>query len=83
MGDVYIHDPAIAFDSWRLLLGSLLKMKNLKNKFVLTTQNGKLTDSDFVGDTPRIGSADARYSKEDQDALMSLADELKEKAKKK
>lgn len=58
-------------------------MKNLKNKFVLVTQNGTLTDSDFVGDTPRIGSADARYSKEDQDALMSLADELKEKAKKK
>jgi hypothetical protein len=58
-------------------------MKNLKNKFVLQTQNGKLTDDDFVGDTPRIGSADVRYSKEDQDALMSLANELKAKSDKK
>lgn len=57
-------------------------MKNLKNKFVLATQNGKLTDADFVGDTPPIGSSDVRYSEADTDALMALADELKAKSEK-
>ena len=55
----------------------------LITKFRLKTQNGTLTDADFVGDTPRIGAADVRYSKADQDALMALADELKAKAEKK
>jgi hypothetical protein len=50
---------------------------NIKTKFKLPTRNGTLTDSDFVGDTPRIGSADAKYSTEDLAELDKLADELK------
>jgi hypothetical protein len=57
-------------------------MKNLKNKFVLPVKNGVLTDENFVGDTPSIGSADQRYSQADLDKLMELADELKAKVKK-
>lgn len=52
-------------------------MRNIVTKFHLPTKNGTLTDSDFVGDTPRIGSADARYSDSDKEELMKLADELK------
>ncbi len=58
-------------------------LKNLKSKFVLPTKNGTLTDNDFVGDTPPIGSADQRYSDADLTALMEMADELKRKAEKK
>lgn len=47
------------------------------NKFKLPTRNGTLTDSDFVGDTPRIGSADAKYSDDDLAELDKLADDLK------
>lgn len=47
------------------------------NKFRLPTQNGVLTDADFVGDTPRIGSADAKYSDDDLAEFDKLADELK------
>lgn len=52
-------------------------MINLVTKFRLPTKNGTLTDSDFVGDTPHIGSADARYSDSDKKELEKLADELK------
>lgn len=52
---------------------------NLIKKFRLQTQNGKLSDDDFVGDAPPIGSSDARYSKADTEELMKLADELKAK----
>lgn len=55
----------------------------LITKFRLKTQNGTLTDADFVGDTPRIGAADDKYSKEDHEKLLALADELKAKAAKK
>lgn len=52
---------------------------NLIKKFRLPTKNGTLTDDDFVGDTPPIGSSDARYSKADNEELMKLAEQLKAK----
>lgn len=54
----------------------------MKNKFLLKTQEGTLTDDDFVGDALAIGAADKKYSKADHDALMELADELKAKKEK-
>lgn len=57
-------------------------MINIVTKFRLPTKNGTLSDIDFVGDTPHIGSSDIRYSDSDNDELMKLADELKAKSAK-
>ena len=58
-------------------------MQNIKSKYSLPTRNGKLTDVDFDGEAPPIGSADQRYSDADLAAWSELADELKQKAKQK
>lgn len=53
----------------------------IRTKFVLPVKDGTLTDENFVGDTPAMGSSDRRYSKEDHEALAALVEELKESAK--
>ena len=48
-------------------------------KVIVETLNGPLTEDDFVGDAPRVGSSDKKYSKEDLAAMAKLAEELASK----
>jgi hypothetical protein len=49
----------------------------IKTKWKLPVRNGTLTDADFVGDAPPIGSSDAKYTDKDNAELMKLAEQLK------
>jgi len=51
-------------------------VKAAKAKYYLKVENGSLTDDDFVGDAPALGSSDKRYSKEELEAFKKLAVEL-------
>ena len=53
------------------------------SKYSLKVQNGTITEDDFVGDAPPVGSSDKKYSKEDLAEMAKLAEELAAKAPKK
>ena len=46
------------------------------SKYRLQTKNGVLSDDDFVGDAPAIGSSDQKYSAAAQQEMEKLMAEL-------
>ena len=49
------------------------------SKVIIQTLNGPLTEDDFVGDAPKVGASDKKYSKEDKAAMERLMAELDSK----